>query len=108
MTCCLKISGDSLTLSGPSCRLYLVFGAQNSLTSLLAPKSHYCETFTTLMLCFLPECVAGGGEGEDDLERGQVVSERQDSGHDEVVQGHPQGHLLSAQDPLQYRSHLLH
>ena len=84
-----------------------MFGARRSLTSLLAPNS---QTFTTFdfVLYFLPECVAGGGEREDDLERGQVVSERQDSGHDEVVQGHPQGHLLSAQDPLQYRSHLLH
>ena len=57
---------------------------------------------------YFAERVAGGSEGEDDLERRQVVSEREDPGHDEVVQGHPQGHLLSAQDPLQRRGHLLH
>ena len=57
---------------------------------------------------YFPERVAGGSEREDDLERGQIVSEREDPGHDEVVQGHPQGHLLSAQDPLQRSGHLLH
>ena len=57
---------------------------------------------------WLSERPTRGGEGEADVERRQIVAEQQDSRPDEVVQGHPQRHLLPAQDSLQPDRHLLH
>lgn len=47
------------------------------------------------------ECPEGGGQGEDGMERRQVVAKQQDQGHDEVVERHPQGYLLSTENPVQ-------
>jgi len=56
----------------------------------------------------LPERSAWGGEREADVECGSVLTEQQDPRPHEVVQRHPQRHLLPAQDPLKPDRNLLH
>ena len=54
------------------------------------------------------ECSAGGGEREDGVEYRPHFSELQDPRPYEVVKGHTQRHLLSAQDPLESNPHIPH
>ena len=54
------------------------------------------------------ECAPRGGKSEDGVEHRPHFPELQDPGPDEVVEGHSQGHLLSAQDPLESNPHVPH
>ncbi len=55
-----------------------------------------------------PECPARGGKGEDGVERGSLLPQQQDPWSHEVVQGHPEGYILPAEDPEQPRGYILH
>ena len=45
---------------------------------------------------------------EDDVECRQIISKQQDPRSHEVVQRHPEGHLLPEEDPVQSNCYILH
>ena len=60
------------------------------------------------MSCSDAERSARGDQGEDGVEHRPFLAEQQDPRPDEVVEGHPQGHLLPEEDPRQPARLLLH
>ena len=107
---CLLITWSRLKVKYWAWAIYLWIAHSSAAHTLCIHGIFSLEAKFGIRDCFVygVERASWGSEREVDVECGSIFTEQQDPWLDEVVQGHSQRHLLSAQDPLKPNRNLLH